>query len=47
MYDSPCGNLHVDITLELMFDATTNAGKHITSNIACAHSQRNTKNSVF
>jgi len=31
----------------LTLDAPTNVGKHVTSNIAGARSQRNTKDSVF
>jgi len=33
--------------LEMTSDALTNAGKHVTSDIACAHSQQNTNDSVF
>ena len=33
--------------LEIMSSAPTNAGKHVMSNIACAHCQRFTKDSVF
>ena len=40
-------NSNIERTLELTSNALTNAGKHVTSNIACAHSQQNTKDSVF
>jgi len=33
--------------LEMMSDAPTNAGGHVMSNIASAHNQRYTKDSVF
>ena len=33
--------------LKLMYDALTIAGKHITSNIACVHSQQKTNDSVL
>jgi len=33
--------------LEMTSDASTNAGKHVILTIACAHSQRYTKDSVF
>ena len=37
----------MDKTLEMTTDAPTNAGKHVTSNIASARSQRYTTDSVF
>ena len=37
----------MDRTIEMKSSAPTNAGKHITSNFACAHSQQYTNNSVF
>ena len=39
-------NEHINRSLEMTPDARTNAGKHITSNIACASSQRYIKDSV-
>jgi len=33
--------------LEMAFDAPTNVGKHVTSNIACPHNQRYKKDSFF
>jgi len=45
--DSDYNQLRFDRTLEMMFGAPTNAGMHVTSNIACAHCQRYTKDSVF
>jgi len=39
-------NLHIDRRLKKP-DALTNVGKHVTSNIACARSQGNMKDSVF
>jgi len=37
----------VDLMLEMMSDALTKAGKSVAPNIACAHSQQYTKDSVF
>ena len=37
----------IDRTLEMTFDAPTNAEKHVTSNTACAHWQQNTEDPVF
>ena len=39
-----CLNLHTDGTCGM---ASKKAGKHVTSNIACASNQRYTKDSVF
>jgi len=39
--------LHIKRTLEMTSDALTNAGKHVTSNNACARCQRYTDDSVF
>ena len=39
--------IYQDITLEIKFDAPTNAGQHVTSNIACARCMRCTKHSVL
>ena len=41
------GNSCIDRTLERTFNAPTNAGERVTSNIACACSQQYTKDSVF
>jgi len=38
MFNNQC----IDRTLKMMSDALTNTGKRVTSNIACANSQRNT-----
>ena len=40
-------NYSTNRTLEMMYHALINAGKHVTSNIPCAWSQRYTKDSVF
>ena len=37
----------IDRTLEMTFEASTNAEKHVTLNTACAHWQQNTEDSVF
>jgi len=37
----------IDRMLEMMSNAPTNAGKHVTTNIACVHSQRYTQHVVF
>ena len=44
-----CVNWRIDRTLDSIDvrDAPTNAGKHVTSNIACVRSQRNTKDKYF
>jgi len=34
------GNQRIDRALEMTSDAPTNVGKHVTSNFACARSQR-------
>jgi len=38
-------NKRIYRTLEMTSDAPTNAGKHVTLNIACARNQRHTKDS--
>jgi len=40
-------NGRIDITLEMMSVAPTNAGKHFTSAVACAQRQRYANNSVI
>jgi len=40
-------NEHIDRTLEMTSKALTNAGKHITSDVANAHCQQHTSNWVF
>ena len=40
-------NKRINRMLEMTSDAPTNAGKHVTSNIASGHNQRYTKDSNF
>jgi len=40
-------NLCINTTFEMMSNTLTNAGKHLSANIACACSHQYTKDSVF